>query len=144
MHNTVSRSIANPGRIRANPFSLRIVANCESTTQLQSTFHPFNPRAPQPALLHITIHASCHICAGGGIQALHETSRSYRVKQFAHPNSKRLKFLQHVLHRIGRRRGTIPFHGSLVVRRTKRRFRELYWDALFDTKRGEAVLLRIW
>ena len=27
---TILRSIANPGRIRANPFSLRIVANCES------------------------------------------------------------------------------------------------------------------
>ena len=33
---TISRSIANPGRIRANPFSLRIVANCESTTQCDS------------------------------------------------------------------------------------------------------------
>ena len=31
---TISRSIANPGRISANPFILRIVANCESTTQI--------------------------------------------------------------------------------------------------------------
>ena len=30
------RSIANPGRIRANPFRLRIVANCEWSTQHSS------------------------------------------------------------------------------------------------------------
>ena len=30
---TISRSIADPGRIRANPFRLRIVANCEWSTQ---------------------------------------------------------------------------------------------------------------
>ena len=37
---TISRSIANPGRIRANPFSLRIVANCKSTTQRSAPPHP--------------------------------------------------------------------------------------------------------
>ena len=34
---TISRCTANPGRIRANPFSVRIVANCESTTQGKCT-----------------------------------------------------------------------------------------------------------
>ena len=49
---TISRSLANPGRIRANLFSLRTHTNCESTTQAISQSGEGKPQIAHCPLLH--------------------------------------------------------------------------------------------